>query len=344
MVSTNPAAPARVLVVDDEQAITSVVSKALRREGLVCEVASSGEEAVHVFERGGFDLVITDIRMPGMSGIELARTIKGREPLIPVIIMTAFAEVDSAVEAVRLAADDYLLKPFDLRDLSASVRRALEHRRLVLETRAYRRSLEERVQEQALRMEMLFLASIRSLIAALEAKDPYTRGHSERVTTLALAIGEVMGDQIDRRALKLGAQLHDIGKIGTREEVLNKPARLTPEEYEHVREHPLIGLRILAPVLDESEVLTIVRNHHERWDGCGYPDGLAAESIPMLARIVSVADAVDAITSPRAYRPARSWDEALRELTEASGTQFDPQVVEAAIDALAQPVAAAWAT
>ncbi len=271
--------------------------------------------------------------MPGMSGLELLREVKSRDPLVQVIMMTAHAETELAVEALRLQADDYLLKPFELEHLLHSVSRALQHRMLQLENEGYRTQLENRVRGQARRLESLYLAGIRALIAALEAKDNRTRGHSDRVTQYSMRIGEALGCT-DRRGLAMGAALHDIGKIGTRDDVLSKPARLTADEAAHIREHPVIGVRILEPILDHPEALSVVRHHHERWDGRGYPDGLAGEEIPLLARIVGVADSLDAITSPRPYRPVRSWGEALQELAACSGSQFDPEVVHAALAAL----------
>jgi putative two-component system response regulator len=328
--------PVRALVVDDDPSLRRLVMRRLTRDGLECTSASSGAEAVRFLDEQGFDVVVTDISMPGMTGLELVRRAKNRDPLLQVILMTGRTEVEIAVEAIRLDADDYLLKPFELEQLSLSVRRALAHRRLVLENQAYRLNLESRVQEQSQRLESLYLSGVRALVAALEAKDPYTYGHSERVTEFSGCIARRLGG-VDLHALDIGTQLHDIGKIGTRDAVLSKPAALSATEYEHIREHPLIGVRILAPILDDPGILSVVRHHHERWDGRGYPDGLAGESIPMVARIASVADALDAITSPRPYRPARSWQSALGEIAACRGTQFDPAVVDAALSSLREP-------
>lgn len=192
--------------------------------------------------------------------------------------------------------------------------------------------------EQARRIERLYLASTRSLVEALEARDPHTRGHSDRVTKYSVAVGQALAE-IDLDQLTVGAQLHDIGKIGTREHVLNKPGPLTNEEREHIRQHPMMGVRILSPIVNEPAIIGIVRNHHERWDGTGYPDHFAGTAIPLLARIVAVADALDAITSSRAYRPPRRWDEATDELERGSGSQFDPDIAAVARRVLRQPPA-----
>ena len=329
------ARPARILVVDDEQSIARMVDRRLRRDGHHCVLASSGEEALQRLEHDTFDLVVTDVFMPGMTGLELVGRLKSHDPNLQVIVMTAQTEVETAVEALRLNADDYLLKPFDLEQLAHSVGRSIEHRRLQLENQEYRRNLENRVQVQAERLESLYLAGIRSLVTALEAKDARTRGHSDRVTRYAGEIARGITG-VDLPSLAAGSQLHDIGKIGTRDDVLTKPGALTRAEREHIQEHPLIGVRILTPVLDDPIAIAIVRNHHERWDGAGYPDRLAEQEIPVAARIVAVADTLDAITSPRAYRPARSWDAALAEIGAASGTQFDPMIVDACLTMLAE--------
>lgn len=336
-----PDVPARILVVDDESSIARMVERRLRRDGHECVIAGSGEEALRRLETRSFDLVLTDVRMPGMSGIELVGRLKSHDPSLQIIVMTAQTEVETAVEALRLNADDYLLKPFDIEQLAHSVARSLEHRRLLRENQEYRRHLEDRVRVQAVRLEEMYLAGIRSLVTALEAKDARTRGHSDRVTRYALEIARAI-DDVPLESLAIGSQLHDIGKIGTRDDVLTKPGALTRAEREHIEQHPLIGVRILSPILDDPTTLAIVRNHHERWDGGGYPDGTGGHEIPLAARVVAVADTLDAITSPRSYRPACSWDTALAEIAAASGTQFDPVIADACLRMLAtRPVGVA---
>ena len=312
-----------------------MVERRLRRDGYECTVAASGEDALERLQYDTFDLVVTDVFMPGMSGLELIGRLKHHDPSLQIIVMTAQTEVETAVEALRLNADDYLLKPFDIEQLAHSVGRSIEHRRLMLENQEYRRDLEQRVKLQAERLEEFYLAGIRSLVTALEAKDARTRGHSDRVTYYAVEIGRGV-EGIPMQSLAAGSQLHDIGKIGTRDDVLTKPGALTRAERDHIQQHPVIGVRILSPILDDQIALSIVRNHHERWDGGGYPDGLAGTDIPLAARMVAVADTLDAITSPRAYRPARSWDAALAEIAAGRGTQFDPDIVEACALTLGQ--------
>jgi putative two-component system response regulator len=216
------------------------------------------------------------------------------------------------------------------------VAQALEKRRLVLDNRGYQERLQEQVTLQARRLEELFLASVQSLAEALEVKDPYTRGHSVRVSHYAVLIAREMGLSGELlRQIELGGHVHDIGKIGVREDVLNKPGKLTNEEYQHIMTHPMVGWKILAPLLgDMPEALNIVRSHHERFDGRGIPDRLVGAEIPLEARIVAAADCFDAMTSDRPYRPALSIDDAIAEIVRCGGTQFDPSVVDALLKAV----------
>ena len=329
-------ATVRVLVVDDQEVVARTVARWLEREGMRCELAFSGEEALRRCDRTAFDLVLADVHMPGGSGLELARALKARDSTVQVIIMTGSTTVETAVEALRVDADDYLVKPFDPPSLIHAVRRAAEHRRLVVENRDYRRHLEERVREQARGLEALYLSSIESLVRALEAKDPHTRGHSDRVARHALSVQRHMPG-VPRESLRIGAHLHDIGKIGLRSDVLLKQGSLSDHEFGQVRRHPVVGVEILSPMLDDRVVLDVVRHHHERWDGRGYPDGLAGEAIPLAARIVSVVDSFDAMISSRPYRSGRTPSEALTELQAEAGRQFDPDVVRVACRILARP-------
>src|SRR5437763_5855551 len=271
-----------------------------------------------------------------MDGLALLREIRSLYPDIAVVMITAVADVEIAVSCLAIGAADYVIKPYQLEDVRARVAQALEKRRLVLELRAYRESLEERVAIQARRLEELFLASIQSLAEALELKDPYTRGHSVRVSHYSSVIARAMGlDGEMLRQIELGGHVHDIGKIGVRETVLNKPEKLTPEEYQHIMTHPVLGWRILAPLLNDTPyALNIVRSHHERYDGRGIPDGLQAEEIPLEARIAAAADALDAMTSDRPYRPSEmSLEMAVEEIRRNGTTQFDPAVVRALVSA-----------
>ena len=322
----------RCLVVDDEPRLRQALVRLMQLDGFTCFECGSGLEALEILSREPVILVLSDLRMPKMDGAMLLREVREHYPDVAVIMITAVAEVEVAVECLGRGAMDYINKPFVLEEVRARVKQALEKRRLLLENREYHHSLEERVRIQARRLEELFIASIQSLADALELKDSYTRGHSVRVSHYSGLIARELGIEGDTvRQLELGGHLHDIGKIGVREDVLNKPGKLTPEEYAHIMTHPVLGWRILLPLLSDSPVaLNVVRSHHERIDGGGVPDGLCGEAIPREARIACVADAFDAMMSGRPYRSAQlTLEDALGELRRHAGTQFDTDVVHA---------------
>lgn len=323
---------ARCLVIDDEPGVRRMLSRMLQAQGFTCLEAGSGREALRVLEQcGELPLVVSDLRMPDLDGIGFLDAVRKLYPDMSVIMLSGAAETSIAVDCLHLGAADFLIKPVSLSELQARVTRALEKRALVLQNRFYQLHLEQRVKEQAHRIQELFLEGVQMLARALEAKDAYLHGHSIRVSRYAVATAQHLGmgdTEVDD--IRLGGELHDIGKIGTRESVLHKPGSLTAEEVRQISEHPTLGEQMLAPLARESPaVLRIVRSHHERLDGGGFPDGLRGERIPIEARIVAVADSFDAMTSRRPYRDARSPREALVELQRVAGTQLDPTIVNA---------------
>lgn len=325
------------LVVDDEPRLRQVLVHLMRSDGFTCFEAGNGEEALVQLQREPITLVMSDLRMPRMDGLELLRQVRARWPDVAVVMITAVADVEVAVSCLAVGAMDYLTKPFHLEEVRARVAQAMENRRLVLENRDFQVSLQDKVAVQARRLEELFMASVQSLAEVLELKDPYTRGHSIRVSDYSAVIARELGIGGEMlRQIELGGHVHDIGKIGVREEVLNKPGKLTDAEYEHIMTHPVVGWRILAPLLRETPVaLNIVRSHHERYDGLGIPDRLAGTAIPLEARIAAAADAFDAMTSDRPYRPdGLSVEAAVNDLVRCSGTQFDPEVIAALVRAI----------
>ena len=334
------------LVVDDEPQLRRVLVRLLEGDGFACREASSGVEALEVLEQEPVPLVISDLRMPEMDGVTLLREIVERWPETAVVMVTAVAEVESAVACLQLGALDYVAKPFQLEEVRARVMQALDKRRLILENRNYQHRLEELVRAQARRIEDLSLGKIQALADQLEEKDPYLRGHSLRVSEYAVAIARALGlagTAID--TIALGSHLHDIGKIGVQEAVLHKEGKLTEAEYQHIMQHPTIGARILEPLLQHvPAALAIIRWHHERPDGRGLPDGLKGDAIPPEVRVVTVADSFDAMTSVRPYRPSLSVARALEELVSWKGVQFDPEVVEAFRRAFPDPAALPIAT
>jgi putative nucleotidyltransferase with HDIG domain len=323
-------------LVDDDVQVRRTLAKVLESLGISAVEAGSGREALAVLEEvGELPLVISDVYMPEMDGLTFLQQALRKYPDTAVILLTGMADVTTAVQALHLGAYDYLAKPFSVDEVRARVDNALEKRRLVLENRflqqSYQQRLEAHVRELDAKNKEQFLGQIQMAVRMLEKKDVYTRGHSQRVAHYAVKTAVVLGftgDLLDQ--VRLGGELHDIGKIGTRDAVLSKPGPLTAEEFEEIKKHVVEGEEILELLRrDHPLVLQIVRSHHERMDGTGFPDGLAGESIPLVARIVSVVDAFDAMTTSRAYRPSRSPEDAMVEVERCAGRQFDPNVVAA---------------
>jgi len=332
----------RVLVVDDEAPIREIITRKLSADGYEMNDASEAETALKELAREDYDCVLSDIHMPGMSGVELLRRIRVTDQDIAVILVTGAPDMDAALEAMRLGAYDHLSKPLNLSELSMTVDRAIEKKRLVEENRAYQRDLESMVQERTQQLaeandelKRLFMSSIKALAQALEAKDEYTQGHSARVAEIGVSIAQYLSlPDREIQNLWVAGLLHDIGKIGIRENVLNKPGKLDEAEWESVQQHPVVAARILGPIEELSDVIEIVMHHHEHFDGSGYPEGIRGSDIPLGARILTVADAYDALTSKRPYRDALPSEEAVSILEDAAGTQFDSVIVRAFVTSL----------
>jgi putative two-component system response regulator len=326
----------RILIVDDEKMIYSVIARRLANEGYACVMANNGREALGHFYKDNFSLIISDIRMPEMNGLELLRNVKAIRPNTMVIIMTAYPEMEMAVEAIRLGATDFIIKPFDLELVVFSVKKALEKKKMEEQIEAHHKHLEKLVEERTSELQRALLVikkghldSVRALAGAIDAKDPYTRGHSDRVRRMSVKIATKLGFSQERlESLVFGALLHDIGKIGIRDEVLQKKGQLSPEEYQYVQQHPLIGVKIVEGIDFFKDKIPMIRNHHEHYDGSGYPDGLMGEVIPLEARIISVPDAFDAMNSLRAHRKAMPVEDVLLEMEKGKGKLFDPKILE----------------
>jgi HD-GYP domain-containing protein (c-di-GMP phosphodiesterase class II) len=273
--------------------------------------------------------------MPGRDGISLLQELRDTSPDVAVVMLSGDEDLETAVECLRLGARDYLTKPVVFSEVQARLEKVLEQRRTMLEVRRLREKYQEDLQRQVAELsrknQEMFLAQVQMAVTMLEAKDPYTRGHSHRVAEYATAVGRRLGmDEAVLHELRLAGELHDIGKIGTRDAVLNKPGKLTPEEFEEIRRHTTDGEQMLGILrADHPEVLHVVRWHHERMDGSGFPDGLMGIRIPVSARVVAVVDAFDAMTSTRAYRRKQGAEDAVRELERCRGTQFDAEVIDA---------------
>jgi putative two-component system response regulator len=326
----------RILIVDDEPMISDILARRLAKEGYTCIRAKNGKEALQYFYKDSFSLVISDIKMPEMGGLELLRKVKTMSPKIMVIMITAYPEIDMAVEALRLGAYDFITKPVTLDLVVLSVKNALEKKRLEEEIESYHKNLELLVEERTSKLQHAYrilkkshLDSVKVLAEAIDAKDPYTRGHSDRVRRMSIKLAIHLGfaeDQLE--SLEYGALLHDIGKIGIKDEILQKQGALTPDEYQYIQEHPLIGVKIVEDVDFFKDKVPMIRHHHEHFDGSGYPDGLAGEAIPMEARIIAIPDAFDAMTSMRPHREAMSLEEVLAEMERCREKQFDPQILD----------------
>lgn len=324
----------RVLIVDDEESIRTFIKRRLSRLGYECRAAEDGAAALAVAAENKFDVALTDINMPRMNGLELLRRLRGMDETISVIMVTAVIDMDAAVTSLREGAVDYITKPIESEKLMISVANAVEKARLLRENIEYRDHLERMVEERSAeareksrRLKQFFVETTMALVSAIEAKDKYTEGHSRRVaeysrrTALRLGLSE---DEAER--IFVAGSLHDIGKIGIPDRVLTKPGVFNDEERRIMNRHSTLSANILAYIEDFKDIKDMVLSHHERYDGEGYPEGLAGEAIPLGARILAVTDAFDAMTSERPYRPRMSTENAVGEIRRGMGTQFDTRV------------------
>ena len=327
----------RILVVDDEEAIREIVASMLTTAGYACKQAGSGMEALAVLNSGEeFELMLSDLMMADLDGIGLLERTKEKYPDMPVVMVTAVHDISVALAAIRNGAYDYLLKPFEREQLLNTVSRALENRRLKVENRTYQTNLEslvaartDQLQAAMSSLERSYDITLEALGDALDLRDAETEGHSKRVTAFTIAIARAIGLPREQIAvIARGAFLHDIGKMAIPDAILLKPAKLNPEETKIMQEHAYLGYQMLKKIPFLSEASDIVYSHQERYDGTGYPRGLRGEEIPLGARIFSVADTLDAITSDRPYRAAQTLQAARAEITKWSGRQFDPEVVK----------------
>ena len=323
---------ARILVVDDEAGILDTTRQFLERAGHTVHTAMNVSAAIGHIEENHFDVVVSDIIMPGMTGIDLLRRLRDISPYSKTILITGEPNLETAAEAVRQGAFDYLSKPISRDSLCKTVETALVVKALEDKTRNYHEDLEEQVQVRTEKLRRALYSIIDVLGKAVEVRDPYTAGHQRRVTRFATAIAKEMElSENTIEAVKMAGLVHDLGKIAVPAEILAKPGKITRAEFEIMKQHSQVGYDLLKDVDFEWPVADIVVQHHERIDGSGYPNGLSGDGILLEAKIIAVADVVEAMASHRPYRPALGIDVALEEIADKKGTHFDRDIADACL-------------
>lgn len=338
----DPAAPAAVLVVDDEAAIRNALQKFLGQRGYEVSLAGTAAEAVAAARRQRLSAILLDMRLPDRSGMDLLPDLLDADADLAILMLTAVNDATTAALCLQRGATDYLTKPLDLDDLDAALRHALRRRATRIEEQSLQHWLKEEVavrsaelRRERAKLEQVTTATLEALVNALEAKDQYLRGHSARVADLAALVAAELGlDDEQVEALRRAGRLHDIGKIGISEAVLQKQGPLTPEEFAQVKEHVTIGSQILSPLTHLGDVIAVVRHHHEHWDGAGYPDGLKGEQIPLGARILGAVEIYDALTTARPYQDRMEPPAAVARMKSLAGRVIDPKVYEALLRAV----------
>ncbi|RLC48217.1 MAG: two-component system response regulator [Candidatus Cloacimonadota bacterium] len=323
-----------ILVIDDEKDIRTAIKDYLELRGYRVITAKDAIEATKLLDREVFSLIISDICLQGMSGLDLLHLIKEKEIDIPLILMTGYGDMEKVMDAFKNGAYDFITKPFDMNEMFISVKNAVDKQRLKWENIQYRLHLEEMVKKRTTQLKIayknledMFLGTVRIVINTLEASDRYTKGHSERVRQYSIKLAKKLGlTSQEIRNLEIGSILHDIGKIGIDKTILHKNGPLNNDEYAIIKTHPSVGKHILEPIEFDEKIINIIYQHHERYDGQGYPSGLKRDDIFFLARLVTVVDAFDAMMSTRPYRNQLLAEKAIIEIDKNLGTQFDPEI------------------
>ncbi|HEY2824640.1 MAG TPA: HD domain-containing phosphohydrolase [Gemmatimonadales bacterium] len=342
--STPPPEAVAALIVDDDDAMRAALTRFFTARGSRVEAVPSGERALAALHHGAFAVMMLDMNLPGMSGADLVPRALEVDPDLAIIMLTGVKDATSAAICMQRGALDYLTKPVELTDLGSAIDRALRRRSTAIQNREISTWLKEEVTQRAgelererRKLEQLTVATLEALINALEAKNEFLAGHSTRVAAIGATIAtelHLSDDEIDQ--VRIAGRLHDLGKIGVRESVLNKSGPLTDDEYRHVREHVTIGAQILAPLAHLGDVIAFVRGHHEHWDGSGYPDRLTGEGIPLGARILAAAEIFDALTTQRPYQETMDAGEAAARMRQITGSVIDPRVMAALEGAVAR--------
>ncbi|MCX6555226.1 MAG: response regulator [Candidatus Aminicenantes bacterium] len=328
---------ARILIVDDEPNISHLLSRLIAAKGYGCQVCDSGAEALAAITGGDFALVISDINMPGMSGIELLSAIKKSRPDIAVIMLTAVNDQATAIRSLELGAFGYIVKPFEANEIFINISNALHRRELELNRDRYEERLEREVWARTAEIRATQEQIIVRLVAASGCRDEETGEHIRRMGEYAAVLARASGwNEAEAEVIRLAAPMHDVGKMGVPDAILRKPGKLSRDEFEQMKEHTRIGARILEgsgiALLELAKEIAL--HHHEKWDGSGYPGGLSGEAIPLSARIVAVCDVYDALVNDRVYRPALPEVQALTIMKEGRGTHFDPRLFDLFLELL----------
>jgi len=326
----------RILVVDDEPELREFVAMSLELNEYETVEAENGKKALEILASEDFDCIVSDVEMPEMTGPEFLKKFRETNKIIPVIMLTGVKALNTVVEVMKAGAQDYLVKPINIDELLIAVRKSIEFKRLKdqniklqKENERYQHHLEDMVEKRSIQLKDALFGSLIIIASAIEAKDEYTKGHSNRVRLISLDIGKLMNlDNKELQVLEYGAMMHDVGKIGVKDAILQKNKSLTEEEFDSIMSHPAVGANIVRNISFFGPMTDCIKYHHEKFGGGGYPDGIKGDKIPLLARIVAVADTYDAITTTRPYRKEKTSNEAVQVLLEGRGTQFDPYIVD----------------
>jgi putative two-component system response regulator len=328
---------AHILIVDDEEQIRRMLNRMLTRLGYVCTLSADATEARKCLESQAFDLVLCDVNMPGESGVSLAQYIDSGYEDTAVIMVTGVDDPNVADSAIKAGAYGYIIKPLDVNEVLINIRNSLRRRELEIANRMYRRDLEKMVEDRTASLRRAMEGIIRAMGLTVESRDPYTSGHQHRAAMLSAAMAAEMGLSTHRiEGIRLAGMIHDLGKITVPAGILSKPTRLADYEFAIIKTHPQVGYDILKEIEFPWPIAQIVHQHHEKMDGSGYPQGLAGEDILLEARIICVADVVEAMASHRPYRPAIGLDQALAEVADNAGKLYDPEAVKACLKLFGQ--------
>lgn len=320
----------KILIADDSPNIRQMLKQSLKKDGYLIKEASNGLSAYNELLSNNYDLCLLDIKMPGQNGLEVLKNMREKEKIdTAVIIITGYSETDHVIQVLRLGADNFIKKPFTIAEMRMAIKTAIRNRQLKKQNEKYKETLENEVDIKNLELKSAYKDIIEAIANSIQTRDIYTGKHAHRVCSIVIEFGKALNyssEKLDE--MEIGAMLHDIGKIGIVDSILKKPKILTPEEYDEIKKHPRIGYNIIKNIQSLRKIIPYVLYHHEWYNGTGYPEKLSGNDIPVEARIMAVADSLEAMTSDRPYRNKLSLEAAYQEILNCSGSQFDPKLVE----------------